>query len=104
MVFGTQLLETVAIQRNPRTATLLRAPMDQSILADIEIPGAGGAMPVVRFAVRQILLKAVVVGEIEDRLSGGHDALEHSPLTTIQGCKLSAAIMNNPDRRREPQA
>ena len=81
--------------------TLLRAPVDQTILADIEVPGAGAAEPVVWLSVREVLLKSVVVGEVEQRLSERHDSLQNQPLRLVELKQPAGSTMNDSDSRRE---
>src|SRR4030095_4943135 len=52
-------LRSVVRQRYPRIATLLRAPVHQPVLANVQIPRAGSAAPAVFFPARHAVLKVV---------------------------------------------
>ena len=56
VILALQINLCVLLQGNARPAPLLRAVMDQTILADVEIAAAGVAVPVVRLPANQVLL------------------------------------------------
>src|SRR5262249_43814006 len=61
-IFSTKILFCILFKRNSRVTSLLRAIMDQPILADIQIPAASAAPPIVAPGFRQIFLKSIVSG------------------------------------------
>src|SRR5512133_1167793 len=69
VVLAPQIIAAVLLQRNARMAALLGTPVDEAVLTDVQIPAAGAAVPAVRPAVRQVLLKPVVIREVEQRLA-----------------------------------
>src|ERR1700683_3735039 len=62
-VFAAQVVAGVGGKRNSGIAALLRAVVNQSVLANVEIAAAGAAAPVVGQAFRNIVLKGVDAGE-----------------------------------------
>src|SRR5690606_24885613 len=48
----------VARERDAGRAALLRAVVHEPVLADVQVPRAGAALPVVRLALEQVVLKA----------------------------------------------
>jgi hypothetical protein len=52
MVFAPQILRPILLQRNARLPALLRTPVDETVLADVAIPGACGTLPVIGPAFR----------------------------------------------------
>ena len=59
-MFSLQIAHVVLLERNRRTATLLRAVVHQSVLADVEIATSRPAVPVVGGSGNQVLLKLLV--------------------------------------------
>ena len=99
MILAPQILRTVTLERCGGAAPLLRAPVNEPVLADIEIAGAGGAMPVVGSAYREILLKPVVVCKIEGGLSDRNHLLQHPALMIVERQQLAAAVVDDPGGR-----
>src|SRR6267142_6074956 len=58
-VFALEVFHGVLDERRARITTLLRAPMDQSIFANVEITGSGPATPLVRLAFGDAVLKPI---------------------------------------------
>ena len=77
--------------------------MNEPVLADIEIAGTGGAMPVVGATFREILLKPVVVGKIEGGLSDRNHLLQHLALMVVERQQPATAVVDDPDRRGKPE-
>src|SRR6185503_20029845 len=69
VIFGTEIVEAVLRERDAWMTALLRAPMDETVFADIEVPRTGAALPVIGLALCKVLLKPVVVREVEQRLA-----------------------------------
>src|SRR6185436_5941298 len=46
VILGTEIVEAVLRQRDAWMTALLRAPMYETVLADIEVPRTGAALPV----------------------------------------------------------
>src|ERR1700719_334228 len=57
VVLAAQVLHRVLGEGNAGIAALLRAPVDQAILADIEIARTGAATPFVRLALGDVVLE-----------------------------------------------
>src|ERR1019366_2751559 len=64
--FGDELpadmLDRIVRQRNRRIAALLRTVMHQAILANVQVPGAGPAFPLVLTAMSDVVLKEIETG------------------------------------------
>src|SRR5262249_11763865 len=103
VILAAQVVGAVLLQWDTRMTALLRAPVDQAILADIEVPRAGAAEPVVWLSVGKVLLEAVVVREVEHRLSERQDPLQNQPLRLVELEQPAASIMNDPDSGRESE-
>src|SRR5690606_16894966 len=54
---AADVLARVLRERDARVAALLRAVVHEALLADVEVAGAGAALPVVRLAVDEVVLK-----------------------------------------------
>ena len=59
---GVELRRSVLVERNAGIPALLRTPVDEAVLADIQVAGARTTVPVVRSALDQVALKDAVVG------------------------------------------
>ena len=57
--FAPNVVDGVLLQRNPGIAALLRAVVNQSVLANVQVASARTAPPLVRFAVGDIVLEPV---------------------------------------------
>src|SRR5215475_948626 len=64
------VFDRVGVEGHAGKTALLGAVVDQTVLADVEIPGAGAAPPLVRLAVGELLLKI---------RNPGIEVLEHLP-------------------------
>src|SRR5689334_21822539 len=64
VVLAIEVFHRVLIERNSGIATLLRAPMDQTVFANVEVTRAGATTPIVRFALRDAVLKPVQPGVV----------------------------------------
>src|SRR5262245_1650606 len=72
-VFALKVFHRVLGEWGAWISTLLRAPVDQPVLADVEVPGPGAATPFVRFTFSDVVLKPVeprviLVAELFDLL------------------------------------
>ena len=89
-------------------AALLRAVVDQPVLADVEIPRARAAAPRVRLAVREIFLEAAnarieVLGDLPRAADLARHAVEYRTLGLTERLQAAAAVVDDADRRREAQ-
>ena len=84
-------------------ATLLGAPVHEPILADVQVTASGTAVPVVWLTVREVLLKSVVVREVERGRAGRDDLLEDRALMLVERLQLPAVVVDDPDRGRESE-
>ena len=73
--FALALLGRVFGQRNAGISALLRAVVDQAVLANVEIAGAGAASPIVFAARGDVVLEAVHASE--GTLAERHDLFEN---------------------------
>src|SRR5262245_50416043 len=103
VVFPSQVGGAIALQGNCRMTALLRAPVHQAVLADVEIPGAGAAMPLVGPTEGEILLKAVVVCEGERRLPKANRLFKYRMLHLVKKAQTTGPIVNDADGCREPE-
>src|ERR1700761_7769108 len=88
-------------QRYRRIPTLLAAIVHQTVLADIQVPPARPASPVVRLPIGDRLLEV-----IEPRIAPPRQVPHLVPNTALriaQRLQLPTAIMNNSNRRTESQ-
>ena len=78
-------------------AALLRAPMDESILADVEEARAGAAVPCIGKTADEIFLETVVVSEGEDAGFEAADLLIDAELAFGKSVALAGAVVGNTD-------
>src|SRR5579863_5754335 len=99
--FAAQVVASVGFERNAGIAALLRAVMHQPIFANVEIPPARAAAPVVGLALCNVVLKSVNAGEagLFERLHFVVDAA----FFFAQRLHLAAAIVNDADGRSESE-
>src|SRR6516165_449275 len=71
--FAFEIFDSVALERDSGLTALLRAVVDQAVLADVEETSAGPAVPAVGQTSRDILLKTVVLREGKHLLIGFED-------------------------------
>ena len=100
IVLALKIDERILIQRNSRVATLLRAPVNQAIFADIQIPAPCVALPVVRDSASQVVLESVMPKKGEHRLVQLADLVENPPLMLAQRPHLPGAVVNHARDRK----
>src|SRR5580700_261178 len=100
-VFTTHVVARVGCERHAGMAALLRAVVHQPVFANIEITRPGAAAPLVRQALRNVVLEGVDAGEaaLLPRLHFIVDAA----LFFVQRLHLSTAIVNDADGRTEAE-
>jgi len=101
--FAPDIVQSVLIERNAGPATLLRAVMHEPVLADIQEPAAGAAVPVIGQSSPDVLLKMI---EMRERKQTGFEAPEtiiHIPLLRRERLKLAAMIVQNTDGAGEAE-
>ena len=91
-----------------RAAALLRAPVHEPVLADVEIACAGAALPVVRLAVGKVHLEAADAGvEVLEDLSASvdppHHVVEHRALVRAERLEEAGAVVDDADRGGEAE-
>src|SRR5438045_8221406 len=64
LVLAIEIFHRVLVERYARIAALLRAPVDETVFADIEITRAGATTPVVRLSFSDAVLKPVQAGVV----------------------------------------
>ena len=94
-VLALDVLVGVVNEWDAGVAALLRAPMDKSILADIEEPRAGAAVPGIGQTADEVFLETVVVGEGEDAGFEPPDLLINAELAFGKSAALPGAVMGN---------
>src|SRR6266436_6321564 len=100
-IFAVPHLGRVLRQRNPRISALLRAPMHQSVLANVQIPRARSASPVVLPPARHVVLEFI---ESRKRpLPQLHDLFKNFLLARSQRLQLPVVVVNNSHCARESQ-
>ena len=82
---------------------LLRAPMDESILADIEEARAGAAVPRIGKTADEVFLETIVVSEGEDAGFKAADLLIDAELAFRESVALAGAVVDNTDRAVEAE-
>ena len=88
-------------ERDARIAALLRAVMDEAILANVEIARAGAAAPMVFAARGDIVLKRIDARK--RAFAEAHDFLENFALVRCKRLKLAVAVVNDANRRGKSQ-
>src|SRR5262245_66281864 len=105
---AADVVESVLFERRPGCASLLRTPVHQTVLADVQVAAARPAVPVVWPAFDEILLKPAYAGVqvLEDLLSRAdepRDVVEHGAFSRTERLQQAVAVVNDPERRREAQ-
>ena len=100
-VFAADVVAGVGFERNAGIAALLRAVVHQAVFADVEIARAGAAAPVVRLALRNVVLESVDAREAA--LFHGLHLVIDAALFFAERLQLAAAIVDDSDRRTEAQ-
>src|SRR5262249_41597225 len=101
--FPLKIASVVLLERDSGMATLLRAPVDDAVFAHVEVPSAGAAVRLVRLARREVLLEAVVVGEVEHGFPEACHPLQHRLLHPVKRTQSSAPVVDKADGRGKPQ-
>lgn len=96
-----KIIQGVVHQRDARIAALLRAPVDEAVFADIEIPRSGTAAPLVRFAARNIMLE--LIEACIRALSEIHHLFEDLLLFIAQRLELTIPVVQHADSARESE-
>ena len=91
--FALALLGRVFGERNAGISALLRAIMDQAVLADVEVARAGAAAPIVFAARGDVVLEAIDASE--GALAERHDLFENFALALAERAELAVAIVQN---------
>src|SRR5262245_49610815 len=99
--FALQILRPILVQRDAWMPALLRTPVDEPVLAHIEVATAGAAVPIVRTPVRQVLLKPVVGCDVERRTAERYELVQNRLLRVIQSAQFALIVVNDSGRRRK---
>src|SRR6266704_2851800 len=91
-------LRRVLLQRDPRITPLLRAPVHQAVLANVQIPRSRPAPPVILPPARHVMLK--LVGPRERPLAHRHYLFEDLDLSRPQRFQLPIVVARELDLRR----
>src|ERR1700733_14521106 len=92
-----QIADRIVFQRDSWIATLLRAVVHQSILANIEVASASATAPLIGPAERDVVLKCIDARKAA-LLKRFHLVVD-APLIVGQRLHLAGAVMNNANRR-----
>src|SRR4030095_17124345 len=84
-------------------STLLRAPMDQTILADVRVARSRPALPRVRAAVGEVALKQAVVRVRVEAARELHDLFIDRSMRRIERHDLTRFAVNQADRGAEAE-
>src|SRR6478609_5252296 len=100
------VLGRVAGERDAGHPALLRTPVDEAILTDVEIARAGAATPVVRLAVGKVGLETANAGieVLEDLLAPAdqpHHVVEHGALGAAERLQDARTVVDDADRGGE---
>ena len=95
-ILAAEIVHGVFFKRDRRVTALLRTIVHQPILADVQITRAGAAAPLIRLALRDVVLKCIDASETAflERL---HFVI-NAPFFLTQGLELSSAVVNNANR------
>ena len=102
------VVDRVRRERHAGAAALLRAPVHQPVLADVEVARAGAALPVVRLAVGEVHLEAADAGvEVLEHLAAAvdppHHVVEDRALVRAERLEQAGAVVDDADRGREAE-
>jgi len=100
-VFAAQIFGSIFFQRDARIAALLRTPVHEPILADVEVARTGAAPPIVCFALGDIVLESVDARK--PALAHSHDFFEDFNLASAERFQLSLAVVQNAHGAGEAQ-
>ena len=101
-VGAADVLDGVRLKRNPGRSALLRAVVDESVLAhNIDIAGAGPAIPLVRPSRDEVVLEERHAAV--SALGEGLHLLVDTPLGPVQRLELAVSVVDDADRGGEAQ-
>src|SRR5580698_6957199 len=86
----------VFLQRNGRISALLRAIMNQAILADVEVARSSATAPLIGTAQRDVVLESIHTGKAAF-LQSFH-LVVHALLLVIQGLHLPRTVVDDSHR------
>src|SRR5262245_25907257 len=97
-VLALEIRGTVLRQWNARVSTLLRAPMDETILANIHVARSCPALPCVGAAVGEVALKQAVMPMRVEAARELYDLFINGPMFRIERHDLTRLAVNQADR------
>ncbi len=100
-VFAADIRERILGNGNPRVSPLLRAIVHQPVLADVEISCASPALPVVRYAIGNLVLE--LVQPRVALLRQMPNPVEDIPFQLAEWLELTTTVMDDTDGRTEPK-
>src|SRR5262245_1384501 len=96
--FAFKMLPSVIGERNGGIAALLRAVMNQSVFADVQVAAARAAMPLIRQSAYQVFLELIVVIESEEGfLPGIQNFVVDGLLPLAERLQLARMIVDDAD-------
>src|SRR6202035_2804209 len=98
-VFAAEVVACVSRQRDPRISALLRAVVNQSVFANVEVASTGATTPVVGQAFCDVFLERMNACEAA-LLQSLHLVID-AAFFASERLQLAAAIVNNSDSRSE---
>jgi hypothetical protein len=102
-ILSRKVRERILIQRDCGIATLLRAPVDKALLADIQVPASGVAVPVVRHPAPEVVLEPVIAEKGEYRFAQLGNLVEDKAFVVAKWPDLSGSVVKHPGRDAESQ-
>src|SRR6185369_11381176 len=89
-------------------AALLRTVVHQAVLADIEVARAGAAPPLVRLAIRQVVLKAAnprieILEDLPGPVDGGRHLVVNLALDRSERLEAARPVVDDADRGGEAE-
>src|SRR6185437_16078956 len=93
--FAANIGDRIFFQRDARISALLRAVVHQPVLADVQVPRACSATPIVGFSFGDVVLEAVDAGKTA--LFQALHLVINTLLLAIERLQLAGTVMNNSD-------
>src|SRR5262245_52495499 len=102
------VVDGVRLEGDARNAALLRAVVDEAVLADVEIAGARAAPPVVGLAFGESFLEVCnprieVLEHLPRPVDRGRHLVVDLALLRAEGLQQALAVVDDADRRREAE-
>src|ERR1700744_5534960 len=100
-VLAPDVLDGIIGERRARIAALLRAVVHEAVFADVQVAGAGAALPVIRAPFDQVALE--IVDARVQALAELHALVVDGALAGVERLQLARLVVEDADRRREAE-